>query len=113
MDRLTAVYDEIKIGYHEISKFPSVARDAAFVVPDSMEADTLLDVIRAQQEYLLENVIIFDVYKGNGIPEGTKSLGLRFSYRAIDRTLTDAEASAIHERIVRNTVDLTGAHIRS
>lgn len=113
LDRLSAVYDEIEIRYHDISKFPSVARDAAFVVPDSMEADKLLDVIRKQQEYLLENVIIFDVYKGNGIPEGTKSLGLRFSYRAIDRTLTDTEASTIHERIVRTTVDLTGAHIRS
>lgn len=113
LDRLSAVYDEMRIHYHDISKFPSVARDAAFVVPDSMEADKLLDVIRAQQEYLLENVIIFDVYRGNGIPEGTKSLGLRFSYRAIDRTLTDTEASTIHERIVRTTIDLTGAHIRS
>lgn len=102
-----------KITYQETSKFPSVNRDAAFVVPDAMEADKMLDIIRQQNEDLLENVSIFDVYKGKGLSEGTKSLGLRFSYRSPDRTLTDAEASVIHDRIVQNTLNLTGAKIRS
>jgi phenylalanyl-tRNA synthetase beta chain len=61
---------------------------------------------------LLENVSIFDIYTGNGLPEGTKSLGVRFSYRAPDKTLTDLEVNNVHEKIVRNTVQLTGAKIR-
>ena len=102
-----------RIDYREISKFPAVTRDVAFVVPIPMEADKMLEIVLTQQEYLLENVGIFDIYAGKGLDEGTKSLGLRFSYRAPDRTLTDAEINSIHERIVSSTVRLTGAKIRA
>jgi phenylalanyl-tRNA synthetase beta chain len=102
-----------RIDYREISKFPAVTRDVAFVVPIPMEADKMLEIVLTQQEYLLENVGIFDIYAGKGLDEGTKSLGLRFSYRAPDRTLTDAEINSIHERIVNSTVRLTGAKIRA
>ncbi len=60
----------------------------------------------------MKMLVIFDIYEGKEIPEGTKSLGLRFSYRAADRTLTDIETNSIHDRIVQNTVKLTGAKIR-
>ena len=102
-----------RIRYREISKFPAVTRDVAFVVPVSMEADKMLEIVLTQREDLLENVGIFDIYAGKGLDEGTKSLGLRFSYRAPDRTLTDAEINSIHERIVDSTVRLTGAKIRA
>ncbi|MDD5524005.1 MAG: phenylalanine--tRNA ligase subunit beta [Smithella sp.] len=112
LDILVAAYLKRNISCHEISKFPAVTRDAAFVIPDAMEADQMLNIVLGQEEDLLENVIIFDVYKGKEISEG-KSLGLRFSYRAPDRTLTDLEANAVHDRIVQNTVNLTGAKIRT
>ncbi|MFA5322428.1 MAG: phenylalanine--tRNA ligase subunit beta [Smithella sp.] len=112
LDILATHYIDRKIFYRGISSFPAVTRDVAFVVADAMEADKMLSIICDQKEDLLENISIFDVYKGKGIPEGTKSLGLRFSYRASDRTLTDSEASVVHERIVQKTVALTGAIIR-
>jgi phenylalanyl-tRNA synthetase beta chain len=90
-----------------------VTRDVAFVVPEAMEARQMLEIVLNQREDLLENVGIFDIYAGKGLEEGTKSLGLRFSYRALDRTLTDTEINVIHERIVHNTVRLTGAKIRA
>jgi phenylalanyl-tRNA synthetase beta chain len=65
-----------------------------------------------QHEDLLENVVIFDIYQGKEIPEGKKSIGLRFSYRAADRTLTDIEINSVHDRIIRNIVKLTNAKIR-
>ncbi|MHB8137530.1 MAG: phenylalanine--tRNA ligase subunit beta [Smithellaceae bacterium] len=102
-----------QISYREISKFPSVQRDVAFVIPVSMEAEKMLEIVLGQREDLLENVGIFDIYAGKGLDEGTKSLGLRFSYRALDRTLTDAEINSIHDRIVDNTVRITGAKIRA
>ncbi len=102
-----------RIHYKEVSKFPAVTRDVAFVVPVTMEADKMLEIVLTQREDLLENVGIFDIYAGKGLEEGTKSLGLRFSYRAPDRTLTDAEINSIHERIVSSTVRLTGAKIRA
>lgn len=113
LDLLSALALNSRIFFQELSKFPAVTRDAAFVIPEQTEADAMLDAIRQQKEDLLETISIFDVYKGKGLPEGTKSLGLRFSYRAADRTLTDAEAGAIHEKIVQKTVASTGAKIRS
>ena len=102
-----------RISYKEISKFPAVTRDVAFVIPVSTEAEEMMEIVLSQREDLLENVGIFDIYTGKGLDEGTKSLGLRFSYRAFDRTLTDAEINSIHDKIVHNTVRLTGAKIRA
>ena len=102
-----------RIRYRELSKFPAVQRDVAFVLPESMESEKMLEIVLSQHEDLLENVSIFDIYTGKGLEERTKSLGLRFSYRALDRTLTDAEINSIHNRIVQNTVQQTGAKIRA
>jgi phenylalanyl-tRNA synthetase beta chain len=113
LDILVSAYLDRNITYQEISKFPAVMRDAAFVIPARMEAGQMLNIVLGQKEDLLENVSIFDVYVGKEISEGTKSLGLRFSYRAPDRTLTDLETNTVHDRIVQKTVNLTGAKIRS
>jgi phenylalanyl-tRNA synthetase beta chain len=112
LDILVSAYLERNITYQEISKYPAVMRDAAFVIPDTMEADQMLNIIWGQKEDLLENVSIFDVYVGKEISERMKSLGLRFSYRAPDRTLTDLETNIVHDRIVQKTVNLTGTKIR-
>jgi phenylalanyl-tRNA synthetase beta chain len=96
----------------EISKFPAVTRDVAFVISAALEAGQMLNIVLNQHEDLLENVVIFDIYQGKEIPEGKKSIGLRFSYRAVDRTLTDVEANSIHDRIIRSIVKLTDAKIR-
>jgi phenylalanyl-tRNA synthetase beta chain len=100
------------VTYKEISKYPAVTRDVAFVIDASVQTDYMLDIVLRQKEDLLENVGIFDIYAGKGLPEGTKSLGLRFSYRAPDKTLTDLEVNNVHEKIVRNTIQLTGARVR-
>ena len=100
------------ISYKEITKFPAVIRDVAFLIPAEMETNNMVDIVLRQSEELLENVAIFDIYTGKGISKGMKSLGLRFSYRAPDRTLTDVEVNSIHDKIVQNTVGLTGAKIR-
>ena len=88
-------------------------RDVAFVVSEDMEAGKMLEIVEGQTEELLENVVIFDIYAGKGLDAGTKSLGLRFSYKAPDRTLTDTEINSIHEKIVQNSIARTGANIRA
>jgi phenylalanyl-tRNA synthetase beta chain len=111
LDILATCVDH-SITYQEISKYPAVTRDVAFVVGTDVEADYMLNIVLRQKEDLLENVGIFDIYAGKGLPEGTKSLGLRFSYRAPDKTLTDPDVNNVHEKIVRNTIQLTGAKVR-
>jgi phenylalanyl-tRNA synthetase beta chain len=111
LDILTA-HNTGGITYKEISKYPAVTRDVAFVIESCVETDYVSNIVLRQKEDLLENIVIFDIYIGKGLPEGKKSLGLRFSYRAPDKTLTDLEVNNVHEKIVRNTVQLTGAKIR-
>jgi phenylalanyl-tRNA synthetase beta chain len=77
-----------------------------------MEADRILKLATEMDKELLEKVSIFDVYSGKNIQEGQKSLGIRFVYRASDRTLTDDEVNQLHGRVIKNIVDLTVARIR-
>jgi len=111
LDILAGCYNSA-ITCSEVSKYPAVTRDVAFLIDRKIEAQSVLDIVLQNNEDLLEKIGIFDIYSGKGIPTDTKSLGLRFSYRAPDRTLTDAEVNNIHEKLVRQTVQLTGAKIR-
>jgi phenylalanyl-tRNA synthetase beta chain len=98
--------------YKDLPRFPSVVRDVAFVIGQEMEADKMLKLAVEMDKELLEKVSIFDVYSGKNIPQGKKSLGIRFVYRASDRTLTDDEVNQLHGKIVKKIVGLTGARIR-
>jgi phenylalanyl-tRNA synthetase beta chain len=98
--------------YGDIPKVPSASRDVAFIVATTIESEKILSIALEQKEELLENIGIFDVYVGKGIPEGSKSIAVRFTYRSSSRTLTDSEVSEVHNRIVRSIIDATGALIR-
>jgi phenylalanyl-tRNA synthetase beta chain len=100
------------IRYREYSRFPTMIRDVAFLVPMDVDAGRMLALVLETGEELLETVDVFDVYSGKGIPEGLKSLGLRFTYRSPSRTLTDDETGQVHGRIVKRIVESTGARIR-
>jgi phenylalanyl-tRNA synthetase beta chain len=100
------------LAYRDISRFPSSSRDVAFLISRGLTAEGIIQISLDMYEELLEKVCIFDVYDGKGIPEGMISLGLRFSYRAHDRTLTDQEISRAHNAIVQRIVEKSGAGIR-
>jgi len=74
-----------------LPRFPSVARDIALLVDDTLAAADLRATIRAAGTQALMQVREFDRYQGTGIPDGKVSLALRLTFRAVDRTLTDAE----------------------
>lgn len=98
--------------YRDIPKFPSVSRDVAFVVAETVEGKHILDLVFKEEENLLECTDIFDVYTGEGIPSGMKSLAVRFTYRSAERTLTDSEVDRFHDGLVEKIVEHTGAKIR-
>jgi len=97
-------------GHAGVARFPAVLRDLAVVVANEVEARAVLDGVRA--EPLVEDVTLFDVYKGAPIPEGRKNLAMAIRYRAADRTLNDAEADAAHGRIVERLRRELGAELR-
>lgn len=111
LDRLAALFSA-KTSFRAIPRFPSSSRDVAFLIRREQEAREVLMPAEDSLEELLEKVQIFDIYEGVNLPVGMKSLGLRFSYRSADRTLTDDEVNEVHGRIVQRIVCATGAAIR-
>jgi len=95
----------------EVPRFPAVLRDLAVVVAEEVEARAVLGLVRG--EGLVEDVALFDVYRGAPIPAGKKNLAMAIRYRAPDRTLTDAEADAAHGRIVERLRSAVGAELRA
>jgi phenylalanyl-tRNA synthetase beta chain len=60
----------------------------------------VLEVVRKTMPANLENVDLFDVFRGKNVPVGQKSVAYAFTYRAADKTLTDAEVNAAHDKLV-------------
>ncbi|GAB3538853.1 phenylalanine--tRNA ligase subunit beta [Arthrobacter tecti] len=83
-----------------LSTFPATTQDVALVVNGLLPADTLLETLREGAGELLEEVHLFDVYSGQGIEDGKKSLAFALRFRATDRTLTADEASAARDQAV-------------
>lgn len=81
-----------------IPRFPAVLRDLAVVVDERVQVAQLLAV--AEAEPLVEEAMLFDVYVGAPIPVGKKNVALALRYRVADRTLTDAEVTGAHDRIM-------------
>lgn len=98
--------------FKPISRFPDSYRDSAFLVADDVTAQQMLEVIDKVKVKYLEDVVLFDMYAGKGIPTGMKSLALRMRYRSADKTLADEEINAMHAKIVKALYKNLGAEIR-
>ncbi len=92
-----------------LSTFPATTQDVALVVDAGLPADVVLATLREGAGGLLEEVHLFDVYSGQGIPEGKKSLAFALRFRADDRTLTADEASAARDQAVNLSAERHGA----
>jgi phenylalanyl-tRNA synthetase beta chain len=85
--------------YQDLISYPAVRQDIAVVVDEAIEARTVVDVVRAAGGQDLRSVEVFDLYRGEQLPEHKKSLALRLAFQAADRTLTDDEVAARREQI--------------
>ncbi|KNC18655.1 phenylalanyl-tRNA synthetase subunit beta [Arthrobacter sp. RIT-PI-e] len=92
-----------------LSTYPPATQDVALVVPDAVVAGDVLEALREGAGDLLEEVGLFDVYAGQGIDEGHKSLAFALRFRAPDRTLTADEASAARDAAVDLAAERFGA----
>jgi phenylalanyl-tRNA synthetase beta chain len=88
-----------RFAYAPVPRFPAALRDIALVVPEATTNETVIREIRAAGGDLLQHVRLFDLYRGDSIPPGTKSLAYALSYQADDRTLTDKEVDKAHKKI--------------
>ena len=97
----------------ELSRFPAVYMDMAVVVDEGIQAERIEDLIRRAGQPEVESVRLFDVYRGEQVPEGKKSLAYALNLRSRERTLTDEDADTVRNRILTVLAERTGAQLRS
>ena len=94
------------------SPYQAVERDFAFVVDAKLAAGEIVKAVKLADRTLIEQVTVFDVYEGKGVPEGKKSVAIAVRIQPKDATLTDAEIEALAQKIVAATIKL-GATLRA
>jgi phenylalanyl-tRNA synthetase beta chain len=97
--------------YRLVSKYPSSDVDLAFEVREDVPAGTVADALRTAAGDLLVRMELFDVYRGAGVAEGSRSLAYRLRFQAPDRTLTDAEVAEVRARCIEGAASV-GAGLR-
>jgi phenylalanyl-tRNA synthetase beta chain len=95
--------------YEDLTSFPAAYEDVAVVVDEAVEAAAVREAIMRGGGELLRSARIFDVYEGEQIASGKRSLALRLEFRAPDRTLTDAELAERREAIVAALAEIGGS----
>ncbi|MBI5230909.1 MAG: phenylalanine--tRNA ligase subunit beta [Coriobacteriales bacterium] len=96
----------------DVPRHPAVELDVAIVVDEDVTALRIEQSMRSAGGKLLDNVRLFDVYRGKGVPEGRKSMAYALSYRAPDRTLTAEEVEGVHAKLVRKVTSAVGGELR-
>ena len=100
--------------YRPVSSFPDVREDLAVIVPEHVSAEEVIDAVRGAGRPLLAGVDVFDVYRDpDKLGDQKKSLALRLTYRAADRTLTDEEVAERRELIAGALERVLGGRIRA
>ncbi len=101
-----------KTRYQPISKYPSVKRDISIVIDEKILFDDVLKCARNECTDLLTNLELFDVYQGEGIEKGKKSLALGLTFQATSSTLKDLEVEAIMKKVMAGLNNNFGAKLR-
>jgi len=98
--------------YKEISKFPGINKDLAFVVDKKIPASDIMTVIKKEGGRLLTNISVFDVYEGENIGENEKSIAFKLTFEDSSRTLSDEEVMIIFNKIITSVENKLNAKVR-
>jgi len=99
--------------HRSVGRFPSMRRDLAFMVDQDISASSLLATMREAAEPIVQEVEIFDLYQGQGVPAGQKSLAFRIVMQDTERTLTEPEVEAAVAKIAEAVTSRHGAKLRA
>jgi len=99
--------------YQELSKYPTINKDVAFILDKEIAAEEVLEVIKKAGEKLLYKVDIFDVYEGKNIGENKKSIAFNLSFIDYEKTLTDKEVNVKFEQIINKVISTLDASVRN
>ncbi len=94
------------------SRFPASYRDISFLVDEAISHSEVVALVRGLRLELLAETALFDIYRGEKLPAGKKSMAYRIWYRSAERTLTDDEVNALHAKVTTKLKEKFGAEIR-
>jgi len=98
--------------FKSLSKYPSVRRDLALIVKEEVSSSEIINCIKSSAEPALQDVIVFDIYRGKGVEEGSKSVALSLIMQDDTQTLTDSEIDAIVSRLLTLLTNEKNAKLR-
>jgi len=112
LDRLMARIPDLR-QTQAVPGLPPVLEDLAVVVDESLAAEKVAELIRQTGGRIVSSVRLFDVYRGEKIGAGKKSLAYNITYQAIEKTLTDRDVAGFRTRILRRLEQELGAVLRT
>ena len=101
-----------EISYKPLPKFPTIQRDIAMLVKDEINVKEIEKIIKAKGGKLLESIKLFDVYKGEQIEKGYKSVAYSILFRSNEKTLTDEEINSPMKKILKELEEKLNAQLR-
>jgi phenylalanyl-tRNA synthetase beta chain len=98
--------------YRPLPQFPASERDLALIVPEGVTAGAVSETIRSTAGDDLEALDVFDLYSGEGVPDGTRSIAFRLRFRSPKRTLKDKEVDRGVQTVLRRLEEELGVTAR-
>jgi phenylalanyl-tRNA synthetase beta chain len=102
-----------RVVYEDVLTYPAVRQDIAVIVDEDVEVGALQEAAREAAGPLLRETRVFDVYRGEQVGEGRKSVAIHLAFQSPERTLTDEEAAELRGRIVDELAKRFGAELRA
>ena len=96
-----------------VSDYQKVVRDFAFVIDEKYSSGEIINFVKKIDKELIKNVKIFDVYQGENITSGKKSIAFSVTLEPKDKTLSEKDIDQISKKIISTVQDATGANLRS
>jgi phenylalanyl-tRNA synthetase beta chain len=88
--------------FQAVPRFPAIYRDVTIIIDKHIESREVVEMVRNTGDALIESVLLYDLYEGDPIPKGRKSITLRIIYRSAEKTLEDTDVTPVTEKIAKN-----------
>ncbi len=98
--------------YKNLAKYPAVSRDLAVIIDEDINVNKIYESISNNGGRILKTIELFDIYKGDPVPEGNKSLAFKLIFQSPEKTLTDEVVNKYFNKIIQGLIDKYNAKIR-
>jgi phenylalanyl-tRNA synthetase beta chain len=112
LDRIERVSRDIRKKFKTFIRYPAVTRDIALVLDEDVDVGEIVEEIRKVESNLIDNITVFDVFKGGTVEKGKKSVAFSINLRAPDKTLTDEEVNQFQAMALDRVRLVFGAELR-